>query len=223
MIMGERVWDQRIRFLFVVAQMMGIDFFVWRSYWKGKFWWWEGFALQLKKKHVGDLLNQVIQAVTFSSPNVGGHVYNLWRGHVNSPSPKGHKLAELPDLVFFVSFPRWYLSWWWENVVLLFFFQALLVRCFVANRATWGAGWAEQLNAHEFIEPNVDTLKLTVWRGFSLEPTWKGCLFSNKIGQTIKIDVQDLLGQWLNGLNFLGWRIFSRENKVQTFFSGSIG
>ena len=30
------------------------------------------------------------------------------------------------------------------------------------------------------------------------------------------------LSQWLNGLNFLGWRIFSRENKpFQLFFSGS--
>ena len=31
-----------------------------------------------------------------------------------------------------------------------------------------------------------------------------------------------LLGQWLNGLNFLGWRIFSRENKPfkRFFFQG---
>ena len=29
-----------------------------------------------------------------------------------------------------------------------------------------------------------------------------------------------LLGQWLNDLNFLGFYIYSRENKAQTFISG---
>ena len=33
-----------------------------------------------------------------------------------------------------------------------------------------------------------------------------------------------LLGEWLNGLNFLGLGIFSRENMpFKLFFSGSIG
>ena len=38
------------------------------------------------------------QAVTFLSPNVGGHVYNLWNGHVFT-FPK-RKTAELPGKVF---------------------------------------------------------------------------------------------------------------------------
>ena len=41
----------------------------------------------------------MIQAVTFFSPNVGGHDSPLSSGHVNSPSQKGHKLAELPGTV----------------------------------------------------------------------------------------------------------------------------
>ena len=37
-----------------------------------------------------DYLYQVIQSVTFSSPNVGGHLVAFPKGHVNSPSQKGH-------------------------------------------------------------------------------------------------------------------------------------
>ena len=35
---------------------------------------------------------QVIQFVPFSSPIVGGHDFTPWKGHVNSPSQKGHEL-----------------------------------------------------------------------------------------------------------------------------------
>ncbi len=42
--------------------------------------------------------------VPFWSPNVGGHLnsLNLWKGHVNSPSQKGHRLAELPGTSHFI-------------------------------------------------------------------------------------------------------------------------
>ena len=39
-------------------------------------------------------INQVIQAVKFLSPNVGGHVYSHWKGHITIQ--KGHENAELP-------------------------------------------------------------------------------------------------------------------------------
>ena len=88
MIMGERVWDQRIRFLFVVAQMMGINFFVWRSYWKGKNWWWEDFAKPLP-------FHPQTLEVTFTT----------FEGVTCTHHPqKGHKLTELPDLSFFCEF-----------------------------------------------------------------------------------------------------------------------
>ena len=43
-----------------------------------------------------DIDNQVIPAVTFLFPIVGGHQQPLSSGHVNSPSQKGQENAELP-------------------------------------------------------------------------------------------------------------------------------
>ena len=45
---------------------------------------------------VSAYFHQVIPAVTFWSPPIGGHQLPSSSGHVNSPSQKGHKLAELP-------------------------------------------------------------------------------------------------------------------------------
>ena len=190
MIMGERVWDQRIRFLFVVAQMMGIDFFVWRSYWKGKNWWWEDFAKPLP-------FHPQTLEVTFTTFEGVTWTHHPQKGTNSQNCQIWCFFCEFSTLVFIMMVGK-------SCFTLLPSIARMLFRC---KSGHMGAGWAEQLNAHEFIEPNVDTLKLTVWMGFSLEPTWKGCLFSNKIGQTIKIDVQNLLGQWLNGLNFLGLHI----------------
>ena len=48
--------------------------------------------------------SQVIQAVTFSSPIVGGHDFTIEKGHVNSPSQKGHQ--EVPGQFLFSVFSR---------------------------------------------------------------------------------------------------------------------
>ena len=52
-------------------------------------------------------ISLVIQAVPFLSPIVGGHL-TPWKGHVNSPSQKGHGLNHLE-----VDFDPQPLSLWW--------------------------------------------------------------------------------------------------------------
>ena len=53
-----------------------------------------------RTKIVENPQHQVIQAVPFSSPNVGGHVFTPWKGHVNSPSEKGHGLNHQELVVY---------------------------------------------------------------------------------------------------------------------------
>ena len=55
--------------------------------------------------------------------------------------------------------------------------------------------------------------ELLVERASDLEPSW--VIYFPRIFQITRV-----VGQWLNGLNFVGDYIFSREKKLQPFVSG---
>ena len=62
---------------------------------------------------------------------------------------------------------------------------------------------------------------------FRCKKTWtfqcQAIWWTNRLSFDRMVTLPDLLGQWLNGLNFLGWRIFSRENKpFKLFFQGPL-
>ena len=102
--------------------------------------------------------------------------------------------------------------------IISFGFPWLIIRCFMSwwSLEFWLKKKTSQRHRNRKIFSSKQLVGSVFWGGNQLSG-WNCEKQKSYFNGLFELDYISL-SQWLNGLNFLGWRIFSGENKVQTFF-----